>query len=160
MKTRYGRLEIQKKLLSRIGVGVKNECWPWLGFIDLTGLGYGKLTIAGGNWWAHRAVYHYFIGPIPKGKIIRHSCDVPRCCNPKHLILGTQRDNILDQIKKGRNCRGEMSHFSKLNENKVTAIRILWKSEFFSQSQIASMFGVKQQTILKIVNRHKWRHLL
>jgi hypothetical protein len=50
----------------------------------------------------HRLVYCYVYGPIPKGLVVMHTCDNPRCFNVSHLVLGTYRDNTMDAIHKGR----------------------------------------------------------
>ncbi len=37
-----------------------------------------------------------------RGKVVRHSCDNPRCINPDHLLLGTQTDNMNDKAQRRR----------------------------------------------------------
>ena len=41
-------------------------------------------------------------GEIPKGLLVMHKCDTRACCNPDHLQLGTQKDNMADCAAKGR----------------------------------------------------------
>ncbi len=43
------------------------------------------------------------MGEIPSGMDVLHPCDNPACCDPAHLFLGTQQDNIDDMVAKGRN---------------------------------------------------------
>jgi hypothetical protein len=81
-------------------------CWIYQGFLNAcrfkTGAGYGYTCYRGKNWRNNRLAYFLTKGPIPEGLIVRHTCDVPACCNPDHLILGTQKDNIRDGISRGR----------------------------------------------------------
>ncbi len=80
-------------------------CWNFLGAIDYRG--YGKILCRrwkgrNGTDKVHRVMFMAFRGDIPAGQLVRHDCDNPRCCNPGHLQLGTQKDNIADQLARGR----------------------------------------------------------
>lgn len=77
---------------------------PCLAFTGPKGLkgGHGKIWYNGKLACAHRVAYEHKHGPIPKGRVLMHLCDNPACCNPDHLTLGTQRDNIHDAVLKGR----------------------------------------------------------
>lgn len=50
---------------------------------------------------AHVIAYRIARGDTKNLQVL-HECDNPICCNPSHLFLGTQKDNIQDMIKKGR----------------------------------------------------------
>lgn len=52
--------------------------------------------------YAHRFIYVSLVGEIPDGKHVCHRCDNPKCVNVDHLWLGTQRENSLDMVSKGR----------------------------------------------------------
>ena len=55
----------------------------------------------------HRYSYYLAKGDIPKGLVIRHTCDNPNCINPDHLILGTQTDNVEDIYDRDRRSMKE-----------------------------------------------------
>lgn len=78
------------------------ECWIWLGGKGRRG--YGKFSFNKENKYmpAHRASYILFKGEIPENMFMCHSCDNPPCVNPDHLWYGTNKENQIDSIKKGR----------------------------------------------------------
>jgi hypothetical protein len=47
------------------------------------------------QFYVHRLMYEWFVGPIPDGKVIDHLCRNRACANVAHLEAVTQRDNIL-----------------------------------------------------------------
>jgi hypothetical protein len=71
-------------------------CWEWQRSKDWNGYGLTHRGIA------HRLAYEAFVGPIPDGMLVLHTCDNPPCCNPAHLFLGTHFDNAADRDSKGR----------------------------------------------------------
>jgi hypothetical protein len=83
---------------------VRNEitgCFEWTSSLD--GWGYGHIRLEKGKKIrAHRFSYLNFKGEIPDGMLVCHSCDNPKCVNPDHLWLGTNKDNSEDMVKKGR----------------------------------------------------------
>jgi HNH endonuclease len=77
-----------------------NQCEEYPGYRNRRG--YGVIGRHTGNKLAHRVSYELHIGPIPEGMLVCHHCDNPPCINPKHLFLGTQKDNMGDCSSKGR----------------------------------------------------------
>ena len=83
----------------------QDACWPWTGAINKSG--YGSYGVGGVIRTASRVAYELANGPIPTGKgyhgiVVMHSCDNRKCCNPRHLSLGSQSDNNQDRDKKRR----------------------------------------------------------
>lgn len=89
--------------------GGEDECWPFTG--PMRGeRGHRGFTIGLRDYYAHRVAYALSTGGDPRrigDPQVLHRCDNPPCCNPKHLFLGTNADNVADKVAKGRQSRGE-----------------------------------------------------
>jgi len=98
-KTEFHKIKDYKRYIQK-NIVKDGNCWIWIKAHDPSG--YGVASKERKKIHAHRLSYLAFKGEIPKGMCILHSCDVKACCNPDHLWLGTQKDNMQDCIKKGR----------------------------------------------------------
>lgn len=146
--------DIRKRIEDRSMPEPNSGCWLWLGSDN--GVGYGMLSIAGRDRYAHRASYEVFKGAIPAGMVVRHKCDVPSCVNPDHLCVGTHADNVADRDQRGRTARGvKLGRAIKLTEGDVRAIRVDGRRQY----DIADAYGINQSTISRIKNGHKWAHV-
>lgn len=106
---RHGKIKLSNtdispiaKLIGSISLNEDSGCLEWNKSISLKQR-YPYITVNKKRLKAHRFSYEYFIGEIPKGLFVLHKCDNTKCCNPDHLFLGTQADNVADMVKKGRN---------------------------------------------------------
>lgn len=96
--------DLDTRFWSYVDKRCPDECWPWTR-TRRHRRGYGGVW-DGVRWThAHRVAYRLARGPIPDGMEVCHHCDNPTCCNPRHLFLGTQLDNMRDMDRKGRRRR-------------------------------------------------------
>ena len=132
---------------------IRDGCWGWKGTINC---GRPKLMVNGVSKLASRVSWEIHYGKIPTGICVCHSCDNPLCVNPRHLFLGTIKDNTQDMYRKGRNknVKGEEHGRSILTEKQV---RWILKQKSISKIEIAKKFGVARTTISRIVRRKNWR---
>lgn len=137
----------------------ESGCWLWIGSGPATvpGNERGSIMVNGKRWYAHRYAYHTHIGPIPKGMSVLHKCDVSLCCNPAHLFLGTQKDNMRDCVKKGRlsERRGERNPKAKLTVEQVKEIL----SSEQSNAALGRKYGVSTTAVWCIKQRISWKGL-
>lgn len=152
--SRHKSFSAAERLAARTIIGP--SCWEIQG-CGVGPNGYGQIDLGGGKRaYTHRLAWELANGrAVPAGLRVLHSCDNPRCVNPAHLSIGTQRDNIRDSIRKGRfNCFGRQ----KLNADQVREIRVLAKAGV-RQRDLARRFGVAAHTVSGIVNGTAWAHL-
>jgi hypothetical protein len=106
-----GRPAAGETTLQRLwrGLDRSGPCWLWTGKVEPHG--YVHIMSGGHQVQGHRLMYESLVGPIPDGAIVRHRCDTPACCNPDHLEVGTQADNVADMMARGRWSNGRGSGF-------------------------------------------------
>jgi hypothetical protein len=153
-------------------------CWKWSGrkLKD----GRGVVWLNGKNVTAPRVAWYLKTGNFisDRSVLVCHTCDVPECCNPDHLFLGTVSDNALDASSKKRlyvqrnphecffaknpyvKARGEDHGRAKLTAENVLLIR----SEYDKDNQVdlnefADKFGVTRFAVVKVVQRKTWKHV-
>jgi hypothetical protein len=152
---------MEERFWPKVDKGEDHECWNWLG--SITHHGYGSVGRGGfrkGSVGAHRASYELHYGPIPKGKVVMHTCDNRACVNPSHLRLGTHKDNTQDMLAKGRHRfqapQGEKSSLSRLTEAQVRFIR---KHTDIPLFEMADAMNVGHCAIWRIRTRRTWKHI-
>jgi hypothetical protein len=74
-------------------------CWLWL---RKAPGGYGYCKINGKAVPATHVALMCTGIEVKAGMVACHTCDNTYCVNPDHLFVGTQSDNVLDAVKKGR----------------------------------------------------------
>jgi len=84
----------------------KVQCGDGCWLMETEQAGYPRLKIEGSQYCAHRVSYAVHYGVDPLSLMVCHTCDNPACVNPKHLFLGTAKDNAEDKSRKGRVRRG------------------------------------------------------
>jgi hypothetical protein len=145
-------------------------CLLWTSCSNNRG-GYGIANIYRSKVLTHRLAWAFGLfgerhGAMPPSHVvIRHSCDVPSCCNPEHLQAGTQAENMRDAAERGRLARGD-AHYSrkhperlargeanpsaKLTDAAVAKVFSL-RAEGLKQREIATLVGCSRQHVSRIL---------
>lgn len=156
------------RVLNRIVQIPLAGCWLFTGALNEAGYGIvGNGPRGTGVDRAHRITYRHFCGPIPDGLFVCHHCDVPSCCNPEHLFLGTNDENMRDCRTKGRDSKpprnphvvGEVHPGSKLVAPQVIEMRGL-RAQGWTLRALADRYGVNDVTVHHITTGQRWKHLL
>ena len=134
----------------------RDVCWEWSG--SRATFGHGQFQNNNVLYSAHRVAYELGNGPIPAGMAVRHKCDNPPCCNPSHLEVGTQSDNVQDAVERNRVRHGESHPCAVLTEEGVREIRKR-RSEGETNNVLAREFGVHPATISAVVHYRTWRRV-
>lgn len=109
----------------------------------------------------HRLVTIAFI-PNPENKPEVNHKDCIKTHNYKNnLEWNTLQENVNHAVFNDLNCKGEKAPWSKLSNEKVLAIRRLYRmNPDFHKTNVAKKLGVRDTTIHKIIKGERWKHLL
>jgi len=141
---------------AKVRRGTDSECWEWIAHRNRDG--YGHIYIAKRLLRAHRVSWVIAFGNIEDGACVLHRCDNPSCVNPKHLFIGTHKDNVEDMRNKGRQRwikAGEKR--IKLSREQVEMLRGD-KANGASSTQLAAKYGISRSHARRIANGTKWKN--
>lgn len=127
--------------------GGEDACWKWNGTTDGC---YGHVRPNGMETKVkvHVWVWNQINGSIPDGKEILHSCE-SRCCNPKHMRLGTRAENTQQTWNEGH-----LGH--RYSDEDCLLIVALRRVFGLSRKDIAKLFAEYHMvpcTVTRICNR-------
>lgn len=148
---------------------VESGCWEWQGARN--NQGYGQMHFEGKTASVHRVVFALSNGAIPDGEgyhgtCVLHRCDNRVCCNPEHLFLGSNKDNVHDMMLKDRQTLGYAAKppVGEKNVNaKLTAEGVLLIRKLSAAGElgyvIAGKLGVNKTTVSRVLLGKTWRHV-
>ena len=126
-------------------------------------LGYANTYHNGRSRGLHCLAYakaHALPVEALQGSVVRHTCDNPRCINPKHLVIGTVQDNSNDMKARKRSLTCSRNPAAVLTEEDVATIRRIHRKgcKQFGNRPLGRRYGVTHATIYYIVKNKSWVH--
>jgi hypothetical protein len=143
-----------KNFWAKVNKRGPDECWEWTAGADKNGYGVFSAKPLG-KYRVTRIMHYLHTGGQPGDMLMLHTCDNPSCCNPRHLFLGTARDNKHDCMAKERHQRGESHNKAVLTEEIVLAIRA---SDELTRD-LAAKYSVAVSTINRARAGSMWSHV-
>lgn len=163
---------------SKVKMTGLDECWLWKP-PSRDRHGYGRFKWNGRTLIAPRVAFALTEGEARVGLFVLHRCDNPPCCNPRHLFVGTARDNTQDMMKKGRgkftpcdssrfnigqwraknlSSRGASHPGAKLTDETVRRIKLALANGV-KGIDCAASFGCSTYTVSNIKLGKQWSHI-
>jgi len=149
-----GKIPIEIRFWDKVKKQNEDDCWEWAGYRS-GGDKYGYLSLGGrgeGVISAHRFCYQLHNEEIPESQYVLHRCDNAGCVNPKHLYLGSQKQNMCDMVLRERRTvfGPPAGRRHKLSKEQEKDIRDRW-SNGESYAALAREFKVGPSTISRVV---------
>lgn len=146
-------------------VSGENGCMLWTGSRMIKG--YGLISIQGVTTKLHRFVLeHKLQRPLGENMCALHACNSPSCCNPEHIIEGSNSDNVAYKVEcnrqskgkpHGDTVRGEKNGYAKLSEMDIREIRN--EKGKTLQTELALKFGISRTHVSAIQLNRVWKHI-
>jgi len=161
-------LPIEERFHKGYKINEITGCWDWIK--SLGSHGYAHIAERGKNLRGHRLSYEIHFGKISSGLLVLHKCDNRKCVNPKHLFLGSQKENMEDMIAKGRHPiakKGKIINATKSYildkhpKSKLNCIQVIEIRKLLSMGKsmlaISKLFNVSEKTIFNIKHELIWK---
>lgn len=159
----HPRGTLKERFWRKVTMAGPDECWLWHGSKSKEGYGRFQVFVDGKLACSQAHVASWFLAhdTFPQDNLqVLHNCpggDNRACINPAHLWLGTQKDNMIDCVRKGRNgnvthperlARGEQHGMHKLTDTQWQEILVLLQEDAMSRRQIAAHYGIYHNSII------------
>jgi hypothetical protein len=131
---------VEKILSHTVQVG---GCLEWTRCFNSDG--YPRMGWKGkGNGKVHRILME-LLGHDIVGKVVRHTCDNPKCINPEHLVLGINADNVKDMDERGR-------RYKLMTKEQVACVKYLATTfPELTQREIGTAVGLDARRVSDIL---------
>jgi hypothetical protein len=131
---------ILQRFWNLVIVDQEDFCWRFKGYKDK--FGYGQFWYNGHYHKPHRFIYEALNGPLSGNLQVMHTCNVPDCCNPKHLKAVSPEENSQYKWKSNRLKAGPTGCVGVVYDEKRKKFRvkisenakkrtIYWGNDFF-----------------------------
>lgn len=134
------------RMLDKVQYRRATGCWIFTGCINpQNGYGYIGVGVGGSKRLetCHRVAYRAWIGQIPTGADLHHTCETRSCCNPHHLRIVTRGENA--GLGKAAKLTPEIVRY--IRETKIKGC------------VLAQRYGVSENTISHVRTRKTWTWL-
>ena len=154
--------ELRARFYSKT-ITASSGCLIWTGCVQRNS--YGGFKIDGKKIDAHVASWRISQGGIavPIGKLVMHKCDCRMCVSPKHLRLGTQRQNMKHAFENDRgddfHPRGEDVPNAVLTVDMVRRVRTAYAMPGMSQRKVAAALGLRYPLVRAVLEHKRWNHV-
>src|SRR5690606_27097996 len=99
-----GMTTVEERLFAKIMFDPADPGGGWL-WVGATARGCGRIWRDGRLIYAHRATYELYVGSIPPGMLLDHTCHIRNCVRPDHLRIATNKQNGENRAGAQRNSR-------------------------------------------------------
>lgn len=156
----------EERFISFCQKNPSSGCIEWTGSLSR---GYGQLSAYCPRLRKNRPQKAYrWILQNKAGRLLNreehacHTCDNPKCVNPKHLYVGSALTNSQDMISRSGHYLANdpaRSVRSKLTPDEVKKIRARHAAGGISYGQLARDYGMDSSLMSKIVRGLRYKHV-
>ena len=148
-------LKIASEIYGRWLKSPTDDCLPMPSTGSETQDGYPAFSYQGSTEYAHHWIASWHHGRQRRDdEHVMHSCDNPRCINPRHLSYGTRSENAKDMVAKGRNKKPSRDNIARNAGIQADFLRRRAETDLADSriiADVASRYSLSTRTIRDIL---------